>query len=572
MTPKEAFFYGLRANNIRPDASIKYVSFGPFQWLDFYASYFDKDNYIKSVHDEFKRKPYLTGIFNEMNAGINSVDFNKTFYVLAEISFGIYDTDCGCFPLNTFNFNYFFKLLDVKEVGNNKLWYDNPFVSFSLGSLFNLNDFDFVLKMKPSEAEKFVSSRKDNYGNINRKITLKIIYNITDKVFQEKDYNYYVGAYIHKLEFYDGNNMLGSAIPKHDYYDKVKIVKLKNGVDKTFFDKNWKMLNDKDSLTAGYYRITTYKDGKTNGPMTDYFINGAKQMTGFLDEDYWTGQFNWYYENGQKSEEAIYNFGKINGKYTSWYSNGQKKEEVNYINGKKEGCDYKWDENGKSERTLCSSFDCFVDYYKNGEAIYNEGCKRCPCISSQSSVLTVSSSPTNPSINGSSSNGSTTAVISSPVNNFIGHFNNELSVGDYKVFQKFIYYKNKGIDVFSASFQNKDIKEFSELIVNPGDSLVLNLNTIGIPFFRKGSLGKSQAKYSLAIQIEDSTGKEYYSEFSDKEIFQEDSYTIKISIKINPEKLQIMRSTSDLFLNFLIKDKYIKEGILQGFAKFKIQK
>jgi len=395
MTPREAFYYGLSITGQNAGDKLSYQGFvgssaKTYQWGDFYASYFDKENYIKAANDEFKRVPYLTQKFKELNEGIKNVDFSKTFYFTVRTGFGTYNTDCGCFPLNGKDFlNYNPTLLDIKEVGNNTLVFDNSFARFRIMSYANFNDFDYVFKIKSSEAERFIESKKDNSGNISRQVTLKVIYNLTKKG------NNGIKAYIHKIEFYNGTNLLGSALPKFNYYDKINLVKIKDGVDKIYFNKDWNTLSDKDVAAAKFYRTTTYKDGKTDGPLTDYFISGAKQMTGTVYDDVWIGQFIWYYEDGQKSAEATYDQGKLNGKYISWYSNGQKSEEVNYIDGKKDGCDYKWRENGISEKALCPSFNCFVDYYKDGEVQYQEGCKKCPCISSKQEALSQTNNNSN---------------------------------------------------------------------------------------------------------------------------------------------------------------------------------
>jgi hypothetical protein len=214
MTDKEIFFYTLRTSNIGPYAKIEYAGFsGPktYQWVDFYASYFDNSNYLNSVNDEFKRVPYLTRIGNEMENGINAVDFNKYFYYFVKITIGRYDPNCGCFPLTKQVLPPAYRLLDIKKVGNSELSFDGSFVSFKIGGYLNSDDFDYSLKMNSSDAEKFIDSRKDIYGNINRTIILKVIYNVADGYVQNDKYEYYIDAYIRKLEFYDGNILLGTA-------------------------------------------------------------------------------------------------------------------------------------------------------------------------------------------------------------------------------------------------------------------------------------------------------------------------------------------------------------------------
>ncbi|MBL0202362.1 MAG: DUF4852 domain-containing protein [Chitinophagaceae bacterium] len=419
MTAKEAFFYAMNVNKLAPGDKLSFSpgvgsSGATYQWGDFYASYFDKDNYVKAVHDEFKRVPYLTKYFNEMKEGIKTIDLKKTFYFLVKSPVGTYKTDCGCFPLNSKNFlNYNHRLLDVKEVGNAKLWYDNPFVLMSIGSYFNFSDFDFTLKMNNSEAEKFIDSRKDNNGNINRDVTIKVIYNVTNRYVQSGDRKYFVQIYIHKLEFYNGSVLLGSALPKYNYFDKVNLIKIKNGTEKIFFDVNWKELNQKDSINASYYKITNYKNGKLD-KIINYFISGAVETqteykysndgsekfgksvsyyeNGLKNYEYETyndksfGRYVSWYSNGQKEADIYYTEGKLGGKYITWHSNGYKKEELDYFEGEKMGCDFKWDENGKCQGTtkaLQGDYSIYAEYFENGKYIYNS---KCPCTDSKKEV------------------------------------------------------------------------------------------------------------------------------------------------------------------------------------------
>jgi hypothetical protein len=170
--------------------------------------------------------------------------------------------------------------------------------------------------------------------------------------------------------------------------------------------------------------------------------------------------------------------------------------------------------------------------------------------------------------------------------NYIGYFNRLYSVGDYKslftenqrhnppTFQKNIYFKANVIFLSSVSFAGSNSYDNEELIVNQGDAFMLDLLTNGIAFYQKGSSGESIAKYSLAVQIEDSAGKEYFSEVTNSEFVQveENKFNFIISIKIEADKLLLLPTSEDLYLNFLIKDRNEKGRVLQGFAKFKIVK
>lgn len=214
MTPKEAFYYGLNITEQNASTELKYNGFigsssKTYQWGDFYASYFDKENYIKAANDEFKRVPYLTQKFKELNEGIKNVDFSKTFSFIVRTGFGMYDGNCGCFPLNEKDFlAYNHVLLNIKEVGNDKLAFDNSFAKFTIRNYANFNDFEYALKINSADAEKFIESRKDNSGNISRQVTLKVTYNLL------KDGNNGITAYIHKIDFYNGQNFLSTILPQ----------------------------------------------------------------------------------------------------------------------------------------------------------------------------------------------------------------------------------------------------------------------------------------------------------------------------------------------------------------------
>jgi formylglycine-generating enzyme required for sulfatase activity len=170
--------------------------------------------------------------------------------------------------------------------------------------------------------------------------------------------------------------------------------------------------------------------------------------------------------------------------------------------------------------------------------------------------------------------------------NYIGHFNNDYSVGDYKsifnenqrynpsAFQKNIYFKANVIFLSSVSFAGSNSYDNEELIVSQGDAFMLDLLTNGIAFYQKGSSGESIAKYSLAVQIEDSAGKEYFSEVTNSEFVQveENKFNFIISIKIEPDKLLLLPISEYLYLNFSIKDRNEKGRVLQGFTKFRIVK
>jgi len=113
------------------------------------------------------------------------------------------------------------------------------------------------------------------------------------------------------------------------------------------FGKDWQLTND--SVQVSYYRIVSYKNGKPEGRVNDYYRSGKKQWEGFLlseNPDVLDGSSIFYNENGNKEEEGTYASGNPVGKWTSFYDNGRKKEEGNYANGKKDGVWTYWSRDG----------------------------------------------------------------------------------------------------------------------------------------------------------------------------------------------------------------------------------
>lgn len=391
MTKKEGFYFTLKANNYNIlDNAID----GPqlkVRWFDIYVNIFDKSNYENYRNDEFKWPKYSNQILSDIYKGISLADFSEIYSYTCDATLGKWDPEKSSFPVT--------ELFASPIIVNYPLAYNDFTISYS--PTWNNNDIDFNLKMNASKAESFLASRKDLKGNINRKITAKIIYNVVNKRIVRTETKIKLGIYMHKIIFMDGATVLGEILPRVDYYDKVNMVKLNNGMEKIFYDKEWKTLIQRDTINASYYRIVNYKNGRIDGSVIDYFISGAKQMEGFysFDGNLKDGLFTYYNESGIKIEEAIYIKGILNGKYNLWHPNGQKKveasyldnnfhgrylewhingqakEEVNYIQGKKNGCDYLWDEKGNC--IPVSSWSNYARYYVDGQEDY--GSTKCPC-------------------------------------------------------------------------------------------------------------------------------------------------------------------------------------------------
>jgi len=248
--------------------------------------------------------------------------------------------------------------------------------------VFNPSNITLELKMGETEANALIQKRKSPNGDVNRKFLAKVEYSIMNLKSQVQTTNLVV--YIHKISVSDGSTVLKNITPNEDYYDKVNGLKLKDGTEKIFFDKDWKELRKEDSLAASFYRIVNYKAGKIYNPVIDYYISGSKQMEGNYSVNLQTkdGLFQWFYENGQRSEMVKYSYERMNGQYLSWYQNGDSKEDVKYIYGKKDGCDKMWAENGKClEHGLIAAWsytDKYFSFYQDGKPV--DRSTKCPCV------------------------------------------------------------------------------------------------------------------------------------------------------------------------------------------------
>ena len=84
------------------------------------------------------------------------------------------------------------------------------------------------------------------------------------------------------------------------------------------------------------------------GKAYKFYENGHKQVETNIKDGKRDGPETQWHENGQKREEINYKDGKWDGLWVVWYKNGQKKLEENYKNGKLvEGSAKYWNNKGE---------------------------------------------------------------------------------------------------------------------------------------------------------------------------------------------------------------------------------
>jgi antitoxin component YwqK of YwqJK toxin-antitoxin module len=377
LNKEQAFFYFMKIYNLKPStATFKTgISQGGncgSNYLEYYANIFDSYNYNQSRNDEFKKNNYDEVLNNKLLEGINNVDFSNKYTISFTAQFGTYSFSNSTFPIS----------FDV----NNIRLYDECHLMIYIDRIVNSVYLDRNLHLPKDQAEEFLDYRKDKFGNIDRRIYLNLTYSILNrKANRAKNFSNMLGSnfdiYFYSIEIYNDEGLtekLSTNYPGIDYYDKINGVKIKDGKETIYFDKNWKPILGLSDVS--FYRIINYSNGTIIGTVKDYFISGKLQMEGtfnsYLHKDCKNGLFTYYYENGKKKIEENYLNGKRNGKYTSWYPSGTKKEVVDFVNGLIHGCYYKWDENGNCIEGSAERHG-YVYYYENGSHV--AFARKCPC-------------------------------------------------------------------------------------------------------------------------------------------------------------------------------------------------
>lgn len=216
MSSKEGFYFTLKANNFRIlDNAIESPQL-KLRWFDIYVNAYDKVNYEYNAKDEFKWPQYSKKILAEVDNGIKLADFNKLYSYTCNGSLGKWDSNTNSFPIN----EIFAEIIIAT--------YPFAFNDFTMRyTMANNEYFDWKLKMDPSKAERFVETRKDSYGNVNRNITAKVIYNVVNKSTQDLRTlkSAYLKIYVHKIIILNGTTILGEIKPRVDFFDKVNLIK-----------------------------------------------------------------------------------------------------------------------------------------------------------------------------------------------------------------------------------------------------------------------------------------------------------------------------------------------------------
>lgn len=213
MTNMEGFYFTLKANNFKiTENAIE----GPqlqVRWFDIYVNTFDKTNYQNNRNDEFKWPQYSKKIVEEINNGIASADFSKIYSLTCNATFGKWDSESSSFPIT--------ELWSGIEIVKYPLAFNDFTIRYS--PTWGNKDIEYKLKMDPLKAERLIESRKDNVGNINRKIIAKVIFNVVNRSLERTLTQVNLEVYMHKIFFMDGTTILGEISPIAKYSASVEL-------------------------------------------------------------------------------------------------------------------------------------------------------------------------------------------------------------------------------------------------------------------------------------------------------------------------------------------------------------
>lgn len=220
-----------------------------------YAKIFDKVNFDNIKNDEFKRNKYLAQAKEKILGKLNSLDFEKEYYMLSASQIGEYNFTDQSFP-----FASVYRGFDYP--GN-----------LPTGWIININYFNYKLKMPAGEAENFINSRKMSGGYVERKIETHVCFTFVNQPMDRPNglpdfITTQLIFYVTRLVFYDKGKQIGAIYPTRKFDDPVSGFKVTNGTDTLLFNAEH---------SEGTNCIATRVNGQSTGPV--YWYNAKTNVT-----------------------------------------------------------------------------------------------------------------------------------------------------------------------------------------------------------------------------------------------------------------------------------------------------
>jgi len=179
-----------------------------------YLFRFRKELYNKTREDEFEYNSALKESGDELQSKVSKIDTSTVYSISGSINFLKYDFDNDGFPLNDKDIKFsLLKSVNSSWQGS-KENYNQMFLYFD-----NFKNFSF-LQFPADEAKGFIARRKDSYGNVDRKIYIKIFYKLNGTYIGEKTKDNYLTSDIIKIEVYEFKTFQGNFLG--EIYDLTK--------------------------------------------------------------------------------------------------------------------------------------------------------------------------------------------------------------------------------------------------------------------------------------------------------------------------------------------------------------
>jgi len=169
-----------------------------------YLIRFKKELYKNTHEDEFEFQKSLSIAKKEMENIYTKIDFTQEFSIFTKLDVENYDFDRNGFPIKI-------EELSVRAI-KHSIYTEESSLEIDF---LNFNKFNFI-NIESEKANSFVKRRKDNLGNIDRTVYLRINFNLVKEIEGKESKKETIYGEINSVEYYDFEhcqyNWLGTSL------------------------------------------------------------------------------------------------------------------------------------------------------------------------------------------------------------------------------------------------------------------------------------------------------------------------------------------------------------------------
>lgn len=309
----------------------------------FYCKNFDQANFNRVSNNEFERQEYYNKTITKIKTKVQNFTFSKLFSTSASY------TDLKEYDFNNESFELKYGPgLPAYILGNYS--YEAQWYNFN-------NDFPSLkFKIKPDKAKELMNSKKDSYGNTDRRVYLVAKINLMDmEVVNTGQSNFdrtklLFNILCHQIDIYSDKNLNYKIATIYANTNSVNSVtgnsaSINNKTVYNFYDNQRKLLTTKDNISfeeaktlasaqQSVIQVVEYKSGTLNLPVKSYYADGALcEVANYVNNNPIPSNINGvdiiYHRNGVKAYETNFDKGKIFQYQAGWFESGKLK----YIQG-----------------------------------------------------------------------------------------------------------------------------------------------------------------------------------------------------------------------------------------------